>query len=190
MKNKNIVTVLLIAFILASCAPAVKAVQTETSTLTSVFTLVPMATIMPMTEISSAKIIADYHRGLDTEGEIVIMNIADVAAKNLKIWVCTSQISDNWQQDIQGITSLIVGTDNLPLEFTQEYSYSNDCVPNSKNKDINIVLLKIESLPANHKILINIKTKPNIQKSERIYKGKVYIKTPIDLEPVMNFWRW
>ena len=41
MKIKNIVTVLLVAIILASCAPAVKVVPTETAVPMSTFTLVP-----------------------------------------------------------------------------------------------------------------------------------------------------
>jgi len=41
MKIKNIVTVLLVAFILASCAPAAKVVPTETAILTLTFTPVP-----------------------------------------------------------------------------------------------------------------------------------------------------
>ena len=45
MKIKNIVTVLLIAFILASCAPAVKVVPTETAISTLTFTPIPTATI-------------------------------------------------------------------------------------------------------------------------------------------------
>lgn len=46
MKTKNIVTVLLVAFILASCAPAAKVVPTETAIPTSTFTPVP-PTITP-----------------------------------------------------------------------------------------------------------------------------------------------
>jgi hypothetical protein len=45
MKIKNIVTVLLIAFILASCTPAAKVVPTETAVPTSTFTPVPTATV-------------------------------------------------------------------------------------------------------------------------------------------------
>lgn len=45
MKIKNIVTVLLVAFILASCASAAKVVPTETAISTSTFTPVPTATI-------------------------------------------------------------------------------------------------------------------------------------------------
>lgn len=45
MKIKNIITVLLIAFILASCAPAAKVVPTETAIPTSTFTPAPTATI-------------------------------------------------------------------------------------------------------------------------------------------------
>lgn len=41
MKSKNIITVLLIAFIMASCAPAVKVVPTETIVPTSTFTPIP-----------------------------------------------------------------------------------------------------------------------------------------------------
>lgn len=44
MKIKNIVTVLLVAFILASCAPAAKVVLTETTVPTSTFTPVPDTT--------------------------------------------------------------------------------------------------------------------------------------------------
>lgn len=44
MKIKNIVTVLLVAIILASCAPAAKVVPTETAVPTSTFTPVPTAT--------------------------------------------------------------------------------------------------------------------------------------------------
>ena len=44
MKIKNIVTVLLIAYILTSCAPATKVVPTETAVPTSTFTPVPTAT--------------------------------------------------------------------------------------------------------------------------------------------------
>lgn len=46
MKIKNIVTVLLVAFILASCAPAAKVVSTETAIPTSTFTPFP-STITP-----------------------------------------------------------------------------------------------------------------------------------------------
>ena len=45
MKIKNIVTVSLIAVILASCAPAAKVVPTETAIPTSTYTPVPTATI-------------------------------------------------------------------------------------------------------------------------------------------------
>lgn len=44
MKIKNIVTILLVAFILASCAPAAKVVPTETAISTSTFTPAPTAT--------------------------------------------------------------------------------------------------------------------------------------------------
>jgi hypothetical protein len=47
MKIKNIVKVLLIAFILASCAPAAKVIPTEAAILPSTFTPVPLATITP-----------------------------------------------------------------------------------------------------------------------------------------------
>jgi hypothetical protein len=51
MKTKTIITVLLVAFIIASCAPTIKITPTETATQTktaiptSTFTLVPTATI-------------------------------------------------------------------------------------------------------------------------------------------------
>jgi len=44
MKIKNIVTVLLVAFILASCAPTAKVVPTETAIPTSTFTPIPTST--------------------------------------------------------------------------------------------------------------------------------------------------
>ena len=44
MKNKNIVTVLLISFILASCAPAATVVPTRTAAPASTFTPIPTAT--------------------------------------------------------------------------------------------------------------------------------------------------
>jgi hypothetical protein len=47
MKIKNIVTVLLVAFILASCAPAAKVVPTKTAISTSTFTPVPTSTATP-----------------------------------------------------------------------------------------------------------------------------------------------
>jgi hypothetical protein len=47
MKIKNIITVLLVFIILASCAPAAKVVPTETTIPTSTFTPVPTATITP-----------------------------------------------------------------------------------------------------------------------------------------------
>ena len=45
MKIKNIITVLLVAFIMASCAPAAKVVSTETAVPTSTFIPVPTATL-------------------------------------------------------------------------------------------------------------------------------------------------
>ena len=47
MKIKNMVTVLLVAFILASCAPAAKVVPIETAVSTSTLIPVPTATIKP-----------------------------------------------------------------------------------------------------------------------------------------------
>jgi hypothetical protein len=64
MKIKNIITIFLIAFLLAACAPAAKVVPTETAMPTSTFTPVPFtprpipptATIVPPTEVT----IPDY----------------------------------------------------------------------------------------------------------------------------------
>jgi endo-1,4-beta-xylanase len=47
MKTKNVLTVLLVAFILASCVPVTKVVPTETDIPTLTFTPEPTATIMP-----------------------------------------------------------------------------------------------------------------------------------------------
>jgi hypothetical protein len=60
MKTKNIITVLLVAIILASCAPAAKVVPTETAIPTSTFTPVPIATITPTSNPT-----------IDVEGQIV-----------------------------------------------------------------------------------------------------------------------
>jgi len=49
MKIKNIFTVLLVAFILASCAPAAKVVPTETAFPTSTLTPVPLTSITTTT---------------------------------------------------------------------------------------------------------------------------------------------
>lgn len=54
MKTKNIFTVLLVAFILASCTPASKLIPTETPTSTILPTITPMATITPMPTASPA----------------------------------------------------------------------------------------------------------------------------------------
>lgn len=62
MKIKNIITVLLVAFILASCAPAAKVVPTETAIPTSTFIPAPTATITttPIPLISKEKFTNGY----------------------------------------------------------------------------------------------------------------------------------
>jgi hypothetical protein len=172
----------LVAFILVSCMPTEKIVPTEKFSPTLTLSPAPTATLLTTPEISSTTISADYLQGLiDTGSKIFITNMGSIAVKNLRIWICTSQINDNWQ-DIQGVASLRVEPDNLPPKFTQEYHYNDGCLPaGDMNKKTNILLLRFASLPINQRVHIVIKVKPNIKKSERIYKGKVYIKIPNNL---------
>jgi endo-1,4-beta-xylanase len=51
MKTKTVIIILLVAFILASCAPAAKVVSTETAVPTSTFTPIPVAPTITLTPI-------------------------------------------------------------------------------------------------------------------------------------------
>ena len=56
MKIKNIVIVLLIAFIMVSCAPAAKIVPTETAVPTSTLTPIPLTPTITITPIPTTKL--------------------------------------------------------------------------------------------------------------------------------------
>ena len=126
MKIKNIVTVLLVAFILASCAPAAKAVPTETAIPTSTFTPIPTATatITPTPTPENIANAKDLPVWLDdfvhAYGDKITVNGIEMNASQL-----TDEIRKNSEKFIQvkeinGSEVLFLLINGTPLAFREK----------------------------------------------------------------------
>jgi len=102
MKIKNIVTVLLVAFILASCAPAAKVVPTETAIPSSTVTLIPPTpTITPTPLPANLANTKDLSKWVDeyvnAYGGKVIVNGVEMG---------TSQLTDEIRKNSEAFTQV------------------------------------------------------------------------------------
>lgn len=180
MKVKAPVIVLLVVIMLSSCSfkqniPPTISLPTSTSISPTTSFTASESPGLPFS--TSYKIIP----AANSENIISIKNQGKVTLKNLMVKICTVQISSSWQQDIQDITSLVIEPKSLASKFTQEYHYDDNCFSVRENGNINAALLSFESLPVDQYIDITIKMKSTVDKPERDYEGKAYIKIPADL---------
>jgi len=133
MKIKNIITVLLVAIILASCAPAAKVVPAETSIPTSTFTSIPAtstSTPTPAPEnIADAKDLPvwvdDY---VHAYGGKVIVNSIEMSASQL-----TDEIRNNNDKFIQvkqinGNEFLILIVNGIPLAIREKDKWQSTTI--------------------------------------------------------------
>jgi endo-1,4-beta-xylanase len=127
MKIKNIFTVLLVAFILVSCAPEAKVVPTETAIPTSTFTPAPTATITP-TSIPAIDIedlsIPDPHFSNPDFFDFSNTNSPIVQFANafeLQPADIISDLNFKVKQNKNGVKYVILGTSNdYPLFISQQ----------------------------------------------------------------------
>lgn len=124
MKTKNIVTILLIAFILASCAPAVKVAPIETAIPTSTFTPIPpMPTITPTPapeNISDAKNLSvwvdEFVHAYDGKATV---NGVEMDANQLTDEIRKNDDKFIASKNINGTTFLFLMVNNVPLALRE-----------------------------------------------------------------------
>jgi GH35 family endo-1,4-beta-xylanase len=120
MKIKNIVTILLVAFILASCAPAVKVVPTETAVPASTITPIPSTpTITPTPAPENITDAKDFSIWIDDfihayENEVTVNNVkmnasqlTDEIKKNPEMFIQTARVN--------GIETSFLVVNKIPL---------------------------------------------------------------------------
>lgn len=170
MKNKVPATILLV-LVLVSCGPATIAAPTYIPS--STFELLPTLTATPQ----PIKLSVDDGYFINPETSITITNNGNVAAKNLVVEVCPTQINSNWHI-LEDISFFLVYSESNKLALIQEYQSSHeDCLLFDKSKS-HVGVLKFASLAPGKSIKINIKLGINVPTVERIYNGTVHIKYP------------
>lgn len=121
MKIKNILAVLLVAFILASCAPMVNVVPTETTIPTSTFTPAPTATatITPtpapekLTDIKDlSKWVSDY---VHAYGDKVVVNGVEMDASQLTDEIRKNPEAFTEGKKVNGVEHLFLVVNGVPL---------------------------------------------------------------------------
>lgn len=122
MKSKSIVIILLVSFVLASCAPAVKVVPTETAIPASTFTPVPPAiTPTPTPEnISASKDLSIWvDEFVHAHGGKIVVNGVEMDGSEL-----TNELRDNSDQyirskQINGAEILFLVVNETPLAMRE-----------------------------------------------------------------------
>ncbi len=94
MKIKNIVTVLLVAFILVSCAPAAKVVPTETTIPTSTFTPVPPTPTITLTPTITPTITPEPKVFVIAHSKSEALKTCNISESEINQWIDYSKLND------------------------------------------------------------------------------------------------